>query len=230
MRVVGIALVALAAFVARPASADEPLRLAWRAPAGCPSSETVRAAALRGAPGGASVPIEAEATVERRERAGARWVVTLRTQRADARGERILEADTCAALGDATAVILALALVPPGAADAEPTPSPTATSSPSPTPPATDDAELPMAPARAERVRRPRRTARRRRRRDHGTAPRSHSRRGGPSMPRPWPARRSAEGARSRGRLGRCASRDRRARGPRSRARSATPPRARGSR
>jgi hypothetical protein len=46
-----------------------------------------------------------------------RWTVTLRTRRPDASsGERVLEAGSCAALANATAVILALALVPPGEA------------------------------------------------------------------------------------------------------------------
>jgi hypothetical protein len=100
-----------ASLVGSRADAAEVLRFSWDAPNGCPSGESVRAAALRNAPA-AAIPLEADAVVSHRDR----WSVTLRTRRADASGERVLEAASCTALADATAVILALALVPPGEA------------------------------------------------------------------------------------------------------------------
>lgn len=105
-----------ASLVAARADAADLLRLSWDAPSGCPSGDSVRAAAVRNAPP-AAVPLEADAVVSHRDR----WTVTLRTRRPDASGERVLEAASCNALADATAVILALALVPPGQAV---TPSP----------------------------------------------------------------------------------------------------------
>ncbi len=144
MRVVGCLLVALATFlVASTARADDPLRLTWSAPGECPTAASVRAAALRGAPPGASAPIEAEAVVAR----SSRWSVTLRTRRGDVRGERTIEADTCAALADATAVILALALVPPF----EDAPPPTSSAPPPASATTTDppEASAPAPPAEA---------------------------------------------------------------------------------
>lgn len=122
-----------ASLVGSRADAAELLRLSWDAPNGCPSGESVRSAAVRNAPASA-VPLEADAVVSHRDR----WTVTLRTRRPEASGERVLEAASCTALADATAVILALALVPPGeeavvpattttaAADATPAPAPAA--------------------------------------------------------------------------------------------------------
>jgi hypothetical protein len=111
----------------RPAAAreeDEALRLRWEAPAGCPSVDDVRAATLRGA-GEArakSVTLEADAHVERVPGEAARaWRVRLRTRRGAATGEREIEASTCHGVAEATAVILALALVPPGSAPPEET-------------------------------------------------------------------------------------------------------------
>jgi hypothetical protein len=124
--------------IATPASAEEPLRLSWRAPAECPSADAVRGAALRNARGARGAPLEADAVVER----GERWTVTLRTRRGASIGERRLDAASCAALADATAVILALALVPPGEAVADPMPSPAAA------PPAPPDANAEPSAAR----------------------------------------------------------------------------------
>jgi hypothetical protein len=91
------------------ADAAELLRLSWDAPSECPSAESVRSAAVRNAPA-AAIPLEADAVVSHRDR----WTVTLKTRRPEASGERVLEAASCTALADATALILALALVPPG--------------------------------------------------------------------------------------------------------------------
>lgn len=113
--------------VASRADAADLLRLSWDAPAGCPSGESVRTAAVRNAPSSA-VPLEADAIVAHRER----WTVTLRTRRAEGSGERVLEASSCSALADATALILALALVPPGEAIPDPTAAPVPAPAPAP--------------------------------------------------------------------------------------------------
>jgi hypothetical protein len=101
-------VLAVAAF-ARDAAAED-LRLSWRAPQGCPTEGHVREATLRSAPAGAArEPLDAEVTVARDER----WTVTIRTRRAGLAAERHLDATSCEALADATAVVLAMALVPP---------------------------------------------------------------------------------------------------------------------
>lgn len=131
-----LAITAVVAALPASARADvddvDGLRLAWTAPPGCPSSAEVRAATLRGveardASGGV---LEAEARVERRED-GVGWRVRLRTRQGASTGERAIEAATCGALADATAVILALALAPPGAGamSASPTLAPEAPAS-----------------------------------------------------------------------------------------------------
>jgi hypothetical protein len=117
-------VVVAASLAGSRADAADLLRLSWEAPAGCPSGETVRSAAVRNAPPSA-IPLEADAIVSHRDR----WTVTLKTRRPEASGERVLEAASCSALADATAVILALALVPPGeeevrATAAKPEPQP----------------------------------------------------------------------------------------------------------
>ena len=113
MRAIPFAVAALAMLVAKEAAAED-LRLSWRAPAGCPSSEHVRDAALRSAgTDAAREPLEAEARVEH----GDRWRVTILTTRnGTPSAERRLEAASCAALADATAVILAIAMIPAGRA------------------------------------------------------------------------------------------------------------------
>jgi hypothetical protein len=94
---------------APPAFAGEPLRLSWQAPKGCPTADHVKDAALRASGDVGREPLEADVRVEHAER----WTVTIRTHRANvAAAERHLEATSCAALADATAVILALALIP----------------------------------------------------------------------------------------------------------------------
>lgn len=132
--------------VALPVSAradgDDGLRLTWTAPPECPSSATVRAAILRDAqPRRApSEPLDADARVEQKASTDG-WRVRLRTRQGAQAGEREIEAATCGALADATAVILALALAPPGAdaasASAAPgdAPAPPASATPGSAPP-----------------------------------------------------------------------------------------------
>jgi hypothetical protein len=142
------ALAALAAIacIALPARADDDaLRLTWSAPAGCPSSEDVRAASLRGTRGAkekdasraanVSEVLEADAQVEQKQANG--WLVRLRTRRGATTGEREIEATTCSGVADATALVLALALVPGSLAPAE------EASAPPPPPPPEKDVARP---------------------------------------------------------------------------------------
>jgi hypothetical protein len=96
----------------------------------------VRAATLRNvdARGAKSELLEAEALVEQRPSSsgGAPWRVRLATRRGTSTGEREIEAATCAGLAEATAVVLALALVPQ-----EPEPDTSAPASDRATPAAT---------------------------------------------------------------------------------------------
>src|SRR5580693_739877 len=104
---VATALAASAAFaaIALRAEADEPrVALAWKAPPACPDEATVRAnvATLLA---GSSATVDARAEVQR---IGERWQVVVVMNG----GERRLEADSCRALADATALIVALAVDP----------------------------------------------------------------------------------------------------------------------
>lgn len=101
---------------------DEGLRLAWSAPPGCPNGDDVKAATLRSVDRGKmlSGTLLADASVE--QLTPSSWRVRLKTQRGDNAGEREIEGPTCAGVADATAVILALALVPPTTLEAPPPP------------------------------------------------------------------------------------------------------------
>ena len=135
--VVLVTLVA-SALVAGKAVAGDDLRLSWQAPAGCPQASQVRDAALRAVARERrdGEPLEADARVEH----GERWTVVIRTRRAGvAAAERRLDATSCGALADATAVILALALIPEAPAPLATTPPEAQLTAPLPaatTPPA----------------------------------------------------------------------------------------------
>jgi hypothetical protein len=105
----GAALLFLLLFATK-AHAAAPLTLTWDAPAGCPTASDVRAEyerLVRSSTGRAVPALTAEAHLEPR---GARWVLRLRTVRDGIPGERELEADSCASLGRAAALVMALAL------------------------------------------------------------------------------------------------------------------------
>lgn len=82
----------------------------WNAPAECPTSEAVLAQIERniGAAKFGHADVEADVTTLGPQR----WSVLLVTNVDDARGERSLEANSCAALADATALIVALTINP----------------------------------------------------------------------------------------------------------------------
>ena len=135
MRAISAAVALVALLAARRAAAED-LRLTWKAPAGCPSVERVREAALKSAGRGGLEPLEADARVEQ----GERWKVTIRSSRnGTAAEERTVEGASCAAVADATAVILAIAMIPPGKDAAA-----------SKAKVAPDGAEAPVEPASAE--------------------------------------------------------------------------------
>jgi hypothetical protein len=117
VRVAPIFVFAALVALATPASADEDrLRLTWTAPPGCPSTEEVRGATLRDAESrGAMGLLEADAQVEQKpqQTGDAGWRVRLRTRRGETTGEREIEASSCSGVAEATAVVLALAMVPP---------------------------------------------------------------------------------------------------------------------
>lgn len=120
--VAALALPTVLSVVAPARAEDGALRLTWSAPPGCPQVEEVRSATLRetGPPQSAGEDVlEAEANVEQTDADGG-WRVRLRTRRGTITGEREIEAATCNGVAEATAVVLALALVPPATADEAP--------------------------------------------------------------------------------------------------------------
>lgn len=114
----GGSLLAAAGLSALAARAEPPLSLSWRAPEGCPSRETVLAEVTRllGRDHARS-SIQAEATVDK-SGDGHRLRVILRGDKTPR--VRELTAPTCEELGDAAALILALAIDPSAVASAPP--------------------------------------------------------------------------------------------------------------
>jgi hypothetical protein len=111
----------------RVAQAGEPVSLTWNAPPGCPSGEAVLADVQRTLGGVTSRRVVARADVS--EIGPEHWSVRLTTDVEGAQGERTLDANSCASLASATALILAwtvdpskapMALVPTQAAAVPP--------------------------------------------------------------------------------------------------------------
>jgi hypothetical protein len=87
------------------AEAEEPrLSIAWNAPSACPDETSVRANIAQ-LLAGSTAPVDARAEVHR---AGERWSVVVRMNG----GERRLDTDSCRALAEATALIVAMAVDP----------------------------------------------------------------------------------------------------------------------
>jgi hypothetical protein len=137
--------------IGRPArgQAPVPLDLSWSAPPGCPGEGSVGGAVARLLEGssqsGSRVRVDAVVT----QRAGG-WTLTLTTTRDGAVGHRAMKADSCAAVADAAALIIALAIDPVhvvepatvAAGSAPPPPPP-----PPPSPPAMPPIVAPAPPA-----------------------------------------------------------------------------------
>src|SRR5271154_6099768 len=105
--IAAVAIGACAAWAALviDAEADEPrMALAWNAPGACPDEASVRASVAQLLTG-SSATVAGRADVSH---AGERWQVVVTMNG----GERRLEADSCRALADATALIVAMAVDP----------------------------------------------------------------------------------------------------------------------
>ena len=100
------ALTLLARLAAPP---DGAVTLAWPTVAGCPGQPEVLAATTRLIAGGAPRAVDAVATLARD---GAGWTLRLTLHDADGTQHRVLTSSRCAALAEATAVILAVAAEP----------------------------------------------------------------------------------------------------------------------
>jgi hypothetical protein len=100
--------------VAAAALADEPaseaVRLTWNAPSGCPSGDAVMGEVQRMLGGTTSHHATVQADVA--EVGPAHWSVHLATNVDGAAGERSLDADSCASLASATALIVAWTVDP----------------------------------------------------------------------------------------------------------------------
>ncbi len=110
------------------------VELEWVAPDGCPDAAYVEAATERLAPGLGTVGgpyLHAHADV-RREKSGL-WRVEIRTAGPEGAGRRTVTAESCSALADAAALILALAIDPDRVA-ATPTATGPAPQAPRPAP------------------------------------------------------------------------------------------------
>jgi hypothetical protein len=96
--------------VASVAGAQEPVSLAWNAPVGCPTGGAVLAdmKAILGGPTPHRVTARADVTQLGPEH----WSVHVATDVDGTQGERTLDADSCASLAKATALILAWAVDP----------------------------------------------------------------------------------------------------------------------
>lgn len=119
MRLTGLAWGLVCLLAAGAARADEPVLLTWNAPAGCPSGAAVRGQVERILGGATNHRVVARADVT--EAAPADWSVHLVTDVDGARGERTLDANSCASLANATALIVALAVDPSRARAAQST-------------------------------------------------------------------------------------------------------------
>ncbi len=92
-----------------------PLELAWRAPAACPSRETVLDE-VNQILGHASTGAPTRARVDVSSDEGGRWHAALSVRSRGVQGERDLEAESCSAIASAVALIVAVAVergVPP---------------------------------------------------------------------------------------------------------------------
>jgi hypothetical protein len=143
--VLGATAVLAVVSVAMNARAQAPLTLDWQAPDGCPTGPSVTRAVEKLITEPPPRVLEASATITKQ---GERWAAEIRTSR----GERRLDGESCRAVAEAVAMVLALAIDPnasPNAAafaafDEPDSPAP-APESPAPAP----RAPAPRAPAPA---------------------------------------------------------------------------------
>jgi hypothetical protein len=112
-----------------------PVELQWNAAASCPSASYVvgEVGRILGGSSGPESTVRARADVTHEE--SGPWKVTLTTQGEGASGRRSFSAESCQALADATALILAMT-VNPNVTPTEPPPTPAAAPVTEPAPPA----------------------------------------------------------------------------------------------
>jgi hypothetical protein len=143
--VAGAIAVALGAMAPEARGDDAaPVRLQWIAPAGCPTNAEVVASVERilgGSAGGTRQAVTARAVVSKL--GSSRWRVRLTTQVGASTGERTVDADSCRAVADAAALILALAVNPESAA---PPPAPIPAPVPAPVPVPVPAGPVPLRP------------------------------------------------------------------------------------
>jgi hypothetical protein len=114
------ALFGSASVVAR--AAEPPVQLAWNAPSGCPNADAVLTEVRRNL--GAETPHRVVARADVTELGAERWSVHLVTEVDGVAGERSLEANSCASLASAAALILAWSVDPArGSAPERPEPA-----------------------------------------------------------------------------------------------------------
>jgi hypothetical protein len=134
-----VALAAALTFVARSARAQDAdlVAISWNAPPECPSDEAVLreiARSKRVTPAAAHTLVLARARVFRDD--GGRWHAELEITAGGVHGARALEAETCAAIADATALIVGLALERKTSSEPRIVASPIPPPAPGPPPPA----------------------------------------------------------------------------------------------
>lgn len=118
------------------------LVLEWTAPSACPQSSELRVMVARLLGGTIRLPAERTLDVRARVEQGTTWQVEIETGSKPQVRRRLLEAESCAALADATALIVAL-MIDPKAVEEIACPSP-----PPPSRPAPPSQELPDSPNR----------------------------------------------------------------------------------
>lgn len=106
---------------AQPQAVEDPIELRWSAPAACPDGARVRGEIdrLLGGKASASSGKRLRATAEVFASEAGGWRLKLATESAGAAGERSLRDDSCEALANTAALILAMAFDPQAVAEAE---------------------------------------------------------------------------------------------------------------
>lgn len=108
---IGVAL-AVTSFTMSARAAPARVRVDWPSVPGCPDAKSVAARVEREMARAAAVdPVVARAEIEPPSAAGDPWRVWIRTRTSRGAGERTLEADTCAELARASALLVALAAI-----------------------------------------------------------------------------------------------------------------------
>src|SRR3954469_20446926 len=110
------------------------LRIVWTAPEGCPISSEVEASiqALLGHPPRMNDDQEVEVKASARLEPDGLWHGQLDTRLGSKTGRRTLQAESCRAVADATALIVALMIDPDAVAAHRPSPSGSASAAPPP--------------------------------------------------------------------------------------------------